>query len=102
MLYINGKGDVYTIDSSKRVEGTGIKAKKEAYNSLIDGEYIHCNKRIDKVKRNLYAAFDIYFLNNEKLTSLPLLDEKKKCRYNEMLKLNKLLDTKNSSIDFMV
>jgi len=102
LLYINGKGDVYTIDSSKRVEGTGIKAKKEAYNSLIDGEYIHCNKRIDKVKRNLYAAFDIYFLNDEKLTSLPLLDEKKKCRYNEMLKLNKLLDTKNSSIDFMV
>ena len=102
LLYINGSGDVYTIDSSKRVEGTGIKAKKEAYNSLIDGEYIHCNKRIDKVKRNLYAAFDIYFLNNEKLTSLPLLDEKKKCRYNEMLKLNKLLDTKTSSIDFIV
>jgi hypothetical protein len=102
LLYINNKGDVFTIDSSKRVEGTGIKAKKEAYNSLIDGEYIHCNKRIDKVKRNLFAAFDIYFLNGEKLTSLPLIDDKNKCRYNEMLRLPKLLDTKNSSIDFMV
>ena len=102
LLYINGKGDVYTIDSSKRVEGTGIKAKKEAFNSLIDGEYVHCNKRIDGVKRHLYAAFDIYYLNGEKLTSLPLMDDKHKCRYNEMLKLNKLLDVKKSTIDFMV
>ena len=102
LLYINGKGDVYTIDSSKRVEGTGIKANKEAYNSLIDGEYVHCNKRIDGIKRHLYAAFDIYFLNSEKLTSLPLMDDKHKCRYNEMLKLNKLLDVKKSNIDFMV
>ena len=102
LLYINNNGDVYTIDSSKRVEGTGIKAKKEAFNSLIDGEYVHCNKRIDGVKRNLYAAFDIYFLNGEKLTSLPLMDDKHKCRYNEMLKLNKLLDVKKSNIDFMV
>ena len=102
LLYINGNGDVYTIDSSKRVEGTGIKAKKEAYNSLIDGEYVHCNKRIDGIKRHLYAAFDIYYLNGEKLTSLPLIDEKHKCRYNEMLKLDKLLNIKESSIDFMV
>ena len=102
LLYINGNGDVYTIDSSKRVEGTGIKANKDAYNSLIDGEYVHCNKRIDGVKRHLYAAFDIYFLNGEKLTSLPLMGDKHKCRYNEMLKLDKLLDVKKSNIDFMV
>jgi hypothetical protein len=102
LLYINSKGNVYTIDSSKRVEGTGIKAKKEAYNSLLDGEYVQCNKRIDKIKKNLYAAFDIYFLNGEKLTSLPLLDDKQKCKYNEMLKVVKLLNTKDSSIDFMV
>ena len=102
LLYINNKGDVYTIDSSKRVEGTGIKAHKDAYNSLIDGEYVHCNKRIDGIKRNLFAAFDIYFLNGEKLTSLPLLDSKQKCRYNEMLKLPKLLSSKKSMIDFMV
>ena len=102
LLYINSKGNVYTIDSSKRVEGTGIKAKPEAYNSLLDGEYIHCTKRIDQIKRNIYAAFDIYFLNGEKLTSLPLIDEKQKCRYNEMLKVVKLLTTKNSTIDFIV
>jgi len=102
LLYINNQGKVYSIDSSKRVEGTGIIAKKGAYNSLIDGEYIHCNKRIDGVKRNLFASFDIYFLNGEKLTSLPLIDAKNKNRYNEMQKLTKLLDVSKSSIDFMV
>jgi hypothetical protein len=102
LLYIDNNGIVYSIDSSKRVEGTGITAKKGAYNSIIDGEYIHCNKRIDKIKRNLFAAFDIYFLNGEKLTSYPLIDDKNKNRYAEMLKLNKLLDTSKSSIDFMV
>ena len=102
MLYINNNGNVYTIDSSKRVEGTGIIAKKEAYNSLLDGEYIHCNKRIDGVKKNLYASFDIYYMNGEKLTSLPLIDDKKKCRYNEMLKMVDLLNAKNSSTEFMV
>jgi hypothetical protein len=102
LLYINNNGNVYTIDSSKRVEGTGIIAKKEAYNSLLDGEYIHCNKRIDGVKKNLYASFDIYYMNGEKLTSLPLIDDKKKCRYNEMLKMVDLLDVKNSSTEFMV
>jgi len=102
LLYINNEGNVYTIDSSKRVEGTNIKAKKEAYNSLIDGEYVNCNKRIDGIKKNLYAAFDIYYLNGEKLTSLPLIDKKNKCRYNELLKLPDLLDVKNSTIDFMV
>ena len=102
LLYIDNNGDVYTIDSSKRVEGTGIKAKKGAYNSLIDGEYVNCNKRIDGIKRNLYAAFDIYYLNGDKLTSLPLIDKKTKCRYNEMLKLVDLLDVKKSSIDFIV
>ena len=102
LLYIDNNGIVYSIDSSKRVEGTGITAKKGAYNSIIDGEYIHCNKRIDKIKRNLFAAFDIYFLNGEKLTSYPLIDDKNKNRYTEMLKLNKLLDTSKSSIDFMV
>ena len=101
LLYINGKGDVYTIDSSKRVEGTGLKAKKDAYNSLLDGEYIHCNKRIDGVKKNLFAAFDIYFLNGEKLTSLPLVEEKNKCRYNELLKLPKLL-TATNNMEFIV
>ena len=101
LLYIDDKGDAYTIDSSKRVEGTGIKGNKEVLNSLIDCEFINCNKRIDGVKRHLFAAFDIYYLNGENLTGLPLIHDKQKSRYAELLKVKALLNTKDCNIDFM-
>jgi hypothetical protein len=101
LMYIDDKGDVYTIDSSKRVEGTGIKGNKDVLNSLIDCEFINCNKRIDGVKRHLFAAFDIYYLNGENLTALPLIHDKQKSRYAELLKVKKLLNTKDCNIDFI-
>jgi len=98
LLYINNKGKVYSINSSLRVEDMGIIAKKEIYNSLIDGEYIQCNKRTDDVKKSIYAAFDIYFLNGKSLTSLPLIGG----RYEELLKIPELLDLSKSEIEFIV
>ncbi len=38
LMYINDKGHVYLITSSYKVEDTGIRATKDIYNSLIDGE----------------------------------------------------------------
>lgn len=101
LLFIDDIGDVYTIDSSKRVEGTGIKGKKGVFNSLIDCEFINCNKRIDGVKRHLLAAFDIYYLDGNNLTSLPLIHDKQKSRYQELLKVKSLLITKDCNIDFI-
>ncbi len=98
LMYINGKGKVYLINSSLRVEDTGIIGKKEVFNSLIDGEYIQCNKRIDDVKKNIYASFDIYYLNGKSLTSLPLIGG----RNDEMLKIKKSLDLSKSEFEFMV
>lgn len=98
LLYVNNSGKIYSINSSLRVEETGIIAKKELYNSLIDGEYIQCNRRIDGVKKSIYAAFDIYFMNGKSLTSLPLIGG----RYDELLKVPKLLDLSKSEIEFMV
>ena len=37
--------------------------KSEQYNSLIDGEYVNCHKRKDNSNKNLFASFDIYYLN---------------------------------------
>lgn len=103
LIYIDKEGYVFTINSSQKVEYTGIKAKKEAYNSLIDGEYVSCNKRTDTIKKNLFAAFDIYYLNSVLLTSLPLISEKgEKSRYSELLKTIKLLDTSNSEIEYII
>jgi len=89
LMYINDKGQCFLINSSLKIEATGIIAKKDAYNSLIDGEYVSCNKRLDTTKKNLFAAFDIYYLNNISLTSLPLIndmkDDKNKSRYGELM-----------------
>lgn len=101
LLYINGKGNVYIINNALRVENTGIIANKKIANTLIDGEYITCSKRKDIHKRNIYAAFDIYYLDGKKLTDLPLID-KKKCRYEELKSVIPYLDSSKSTTDFIV
>jgi len=100
LIYINKIGKVYIIRSSLKVEDTGIIAKKEAYNSLIDGEYIDCNKRRDGIKKNLLASFDIYYQNEISLTSLILIGENS--RNNKMIEMKKYLDVSKSSIEFIV
>jgi hypothetical protein len=104
LMYINNSGNVFLINSSLKVEDTGIKAKKEAYNSLIDGEYITCHKRTDGNKKNLFAAFDIYYLNNKSLTSISLmaLNDKEISRNSEMIKIKSLLDISKSELDFII
>lgn len=102
LMYINNEGKCYLINSSYRVEDSGIIAKnKKAYNSLIDGEFILCDKRRDIHKKNIYAAFDIYYLDDKKLTDLPLID-KKKCRYDELKSIESLLNTNDSFTEFIV
>jgi len=98
LMYINNEGNVYLINNSLKVEDSGIKAKKEFYNSLIDGEYIRCDKRTDNIKKNIYAAFDIYYLNNNCITSLPLING----RNTELAKIIKGLDIKKSNFDFII
>lgn len=103
LLYINDIGRVYLINNSYRVEDTGIIAKKkDIHNSLIDGEYILCNKRIDTTKKSIYASFDIYYIGGKKITNLPLLDKTKNNRYEKLKSLEELLDTKDSAIEFIV
>ena len=103
LMYIDKSGHVYLINSSLKVEDTGIKARKGAFNSLLDGEYISCNKRTDNKKKSLFAAFDIYYLDDECLTSLPLMgDAKDKTRNSLLLKSKELLDTTNADIEIMI
>ena len=101
LLYINEVGKVYLINNTFRVEDTGLKASPDAYNSLIDGEYISCNKRRDTTKKGLYAAFDIYYIKNKKVTDLPLID-KNASRYKYLKSLEGLITSNDSSIEFIV
>jgi hypothetical protein len=112
LMYINGLGGVYLINNSHQVIDTGLKSPAELYNSLIDGEYIVCNKRKDNSSVGLYASFDMYYYNGKRITQLPLMGDggasasasssegsSSDCRYNYLKKTEKLLKTKS---DFVI
>ena len=64
MLYITDIGRIYLITTQLNIEFTGaITTNHDLFNTLFDGEHIKHNKRKQFI--NLYAAFDIYFLNGK-------------------------------------
>ena len=77
LMYINDKGSVYLINNTYNVIDSGLTADSALYNSLIDGEYITCNKRIDNSNKHLYAAFDMYYIKGKNITNLPLIGAEK-------------------------
>jgi hypothetical protein len=106
LMYVNGKGKVFLINNTYRVEDTGLVVSQAAYNSLIDGEYITCDKRKDNAINGLYAAFDIYYVGGKCITSLPLIhdDISKDSRYKYLQQFQKLIYKKSgaSALDFIV
>jgi len=62
MLYICPTGRIYLVNTNMNFEFTGAVSREERiYNTLIDGEHIIHNKKGEYI--NLFAAFDIYFIN---------------------------------------
>ena len=112
LMYINAVGGVYLINNSHQVIDTGLKSPSELYNSLIDGEYIACNKRKDNSAVGLYASFDMYYYNGKKITQLPLIGDGadgsgsgsgSESRYHYLLKTDKLLKSKSEyAMDYIV
>jgi hypothetical protein len=110
LMYINGAGGVYLINNSHQVIDTGLKSTSELYNSLIDGEYIACNKRKDNSAVGLYASFDMYYYNGKKITQLPLIADASsgsgsESRYSYLMKTDKLLKHKGKNefaMDYIV
>jgi mRNA capping enzyme len=76
LLYVSGDGKIYMIDTNMKVIFTGTKtAEKTIFNSIIDGEHIKYNKKEEFI--NLYAAFDIYFVNKKSVREFPFYQEDK-------------------------
>lgn len=72
LLFISNKGKMYFIDTNMNLEFTGsISNNSNVFNTIIDGEHILHNKKKDYI--NLYAAFDIYYLNNKDIRTLPFI-----------------------------
>ena len=61
LMYINNIGKIFLITTNKKVSSLVQLSNKELFTTLLDGEYILHNKKGQFI--NLYAAFDIYFIN---------------------------------------
>lgn len=75
LLFINDKGKMYYITRTMQIEYTGKQLEshdvKYLNNTIIDGEHVMYSKTKDYI--NLYACFDIYFLNNKDQRNLKFL-----------------------------
>lgn len=72
LLFITGNGDICLIDSNMEFSFSGLKtSEKKIFNTLIDGELIKYNKM--KKYLNLFAAFDIYYVNNKNVKKYPFV-----------------------------
>lgn len=70
LLYINAEGKIYLINTNMSVIFTGSKTEnKDCFNSLLDGEHILRDKYNNFI--NLYAVFDIYFINTQDVRTYP-------------------------------
>jgi len=72
LLYISEDGKIYMIDTNMNVIFTGVKTnEKTIFNSLLDGEHIKYDKNNNFI--NLYAAFDVYFINKKSVRELAFI-----------------------------
>jgi hypothetical protein len=78
LMFINGNGKVYLIDTNMNIQFTGVQLKNaDLRNTILDGEHILHNKKGEFI--NLYASFDVYFQNNKDVRSksfIPNIDDK--------------------------
>jgi len=68
LLYINETGKMFLINTNMSIQFTGAVTKNnDIFNTLIDGEHILHDK--NKKFINLYAAFDLYYINGKDIRS---------------------------------
>ena len=72
LMMVGKDGKMYLIDTNMNVQFTGAKTQeKTLFNSILDGEHILHDKSGRFI--NLYAAFDIYFINKKDVRALPFV-----------------------------
>jgi len=64
LMFIHEDGRIFLIDNNFNVEFTGMKTdEKTIFNSVLDGEHIKHDRIGESL--NLYAAFDVYYVNKK-------------------------------------
>ena len=85
LMFINDNGLIYLFTTSMATEFTGCKTNNsDIFNTIIDGEHITYDK--NKQFLNLYAAFDIYFLNKKNTTGLVFFENNSEKQEGEKAK----------------
>jgi hypothetical protein len=75
MLFINEEGKIYLFDMTMNVIFTGSQTKEKVlFNTLIDGEHIKFDKYNKPI--NLFAAFDIYYVNGKSIRDKAFIPQK--------------------------
>lgn len=73
LLFINEDGKIYLINTLMKVEFTGaVTEEDEVFNTIMDGEHITHDKNGEYI--NMFAAFDIYYINNKNITGLAFVN----------------------------
>jgi mRNA (guanine-N7-)-methyltransferase len=73
LMVVDKSGKIYLINMNMKIIFTGAKTyNKHAHNSIIDGELILHD--INGKFINMFAAFDIYFENNNNVRAHPFMD----------------------------
>jgi hypothetical protein len=84
LLFINKEGKIYMIDTNMNVIFTGSYCREKAlYNSILDGEFIKFDRRRQII--NLYAAFDVYYINKKSTREFALVNTQKSLDANDEL-----------------
>jgi hypothetical protein len=96
LMFIDNNGKIYLIGTNMNVIFTGAKTfNDDTFNTLIDGELILHDK--NKQYLNLFAAFDIYYMNKMDVRSLPFipLKNEKSIDKSRYLLLKKVINDLN-------
>jgi hypothetical protein len=88
LLFISNNGKIYLINTNMQIIFTGSNTiNKDIFNTLLDGELI-TNDKFGKFI-NLYAAFDIYYLNKTDVRMLPFVMKEESIETKQSSKYNK-------------
>jgi len=94
LLYIHKDGSIYLINTNMNIEFTGCKSENNKYfNTIIDGEHISHDKTGKFI--NLYACFDVYFINNKDVRANEFIKKTQDPEDKKIYRLHLLNDTIN-------
>ena len=92
LMYISASGKIYFINTNMKLLFSGCKTKNEKlFRSIIDGEIITHDKHDKYI--NLFAAFDLYFLNKQDVRHYRFYQEDSKEKDNSKCRLRELQQT---------